>query len=80
MGAQIKLRKRYRTDWFRVIVQLQYQGYSQARVARILGVSLTTLRGWKDGSEPAHNFGHALLELWSEVIQQPICERPMTFD
>jgi hypothetical protein len=73
-------RPRLRTDWFRVLVDLQYAGYPHARVAQILDVPVATLRGWKAGSEPAHNYGHALLELWTEVMQQGLTQRPMTCD
>ena len=77
-GACHKFRKRYRTDWFRVLVDLQYAGYPHSRVAVILDVPLATLRGWKAGSEPAHSYGHCLLELWQEVMARALQARPMT--
>lgn len=73
-------RPRLRTDWFLVLRDLQYAGQSNAQVARILGVSFSTLQCWKQGSEPAHNLGHSLLEVWSEIVGKPIGERPMVFD
>ena len=79
-GAILKIRKRYRTDWFRVLVDLQYAGYPHARVADILGVPIGTLRGWKGGSEPAHHCGYELLEIWAEVTGKPVTARPMTYD
>lgn len=73
-------RPRLRTDWFRVLVDLQRAGYSHIRVANVLGIPVATLRGWKSGSEPAHNYGHALLELWTEVTELQVSKRPMVFD
>lgn len=79
-GSRVKIRRRYRTDWFRILTDLQYTGYSHARVAELVEVPLPTLHGWKRGSEPAHNYGHALLELWTEVTGLPLSSRPMTFE
>jgi len=79
-GAQHRIRRRYRTDWFRVLVDLQYADWPHSRVANVLDVPLATLRGWKAGSEPAHDNGHALLELWCEVMGRQLQDRPMTTD
>lgn len=76
--CRVKIRRRYRTDWFRILTDLQYSGYPHTRVCAVIDVSPATLRGWKSGSEPAHNYGHALLELWTEVTGKPITSRPMT--
>lgn len=80
LGAQHSYRRRYRTDWFRVLVDLQYADWPHSRVAAVLDVPLATLRGWKGGSEPAHENGHALLELWCEITGNPLNARPMTRD
>lgn len=79
-GPRHSFRKRLRTDWFRVLADLQYAGYPNTRVAAILDVPLATLRGWKAGSEPAHEYGHCLLELWTEVTDRMITMRPMQND
>lgn len=73
-----RIRNRRRTDWFRVLADLQYAGYDMARVSTLLDVPQPTLRGWKSGSEPAHEYGHSLLELWCEVVGKPVKARPMT--
>lgn len=69
-----------RTDWFRVLVDLQRLGYPNAKVAVLVDVPGTTLHGWKQGAEPPHLYGHQLLELWQEVTGKPIGERPMVVD
>lgn len=80
MTACYRQRRRLRTDWFRILIDLQYAGYPHVRVSQIIDVPLATLRGWKAGSEPAHNYGEALLELWTDVMHKQPKERPMTFD
>ncbi len=71
---------RLHTDWFRVLADLREKDYQQTQVAKIIDVPLSTLRYWKAGGEPAHNYGHALLELWSEVTGKDVRLRPMVFD
>lgn len=78
MSARPQYRPKLRTDWFRVLTDLQYAGYPHARVCALLDVPHGTLRGWKAGGEPAHAYGHALLELWCEVTKRELRERPMT--
>lgn len=78
MSARHSFRRRYRTDWFRVLVDLQYAGWPHSRVAALIDVPVGTLRGWKAGSEPAHDDGQRLLELWCEVMGREMRERPMT--
>lgn len=72
-----------RTDWFRVIVDLERAGWSNAKVVQQIGVANGTLWGWKNsGNEPNHADGHRLLLLWESVTggtyeQRPrICEKP----
>ena len=67
-----------RTDWFRVLVDLQHGGFSNTDVADYLGVPQSTLRGWKEGSEPRHHDGQRLLELWQAITGRGYEERPMT--
>lgn len=80
MPALLRIRRRYRTDWFRVLVDLDRRGLSNQGVADVLDVPLATLRGWKAGSEPNHYDGDRLLELWQEQIGLPLKERPRTWD
>lgn len=71
---------RYRTDWFRVLMDLQLRMFPNTRVALILDVAPSTLRGWKQGAEPTHYDGSRLLELWADVLGKPLSARPMTWD
>lgn len=80
MAARLNRRPRLRTDWFRVLVDLQYAQYPHTRVGAILDVPVATLRSWKGGCEPAHTYGHSLLELWCEVTGKAIKDRPMVLD
>ena len=57
-----------RIDWFSILIDLQLRGYTNARVARRLGVAKNTVHGWKMGAHPAHALGEALLALHEEVI------------
>lgn len=77
MTAQIKIRKRLRTDWFRVLTDLAYAGISQAAVSEMINVPRSTIRGWAAGSEPSHDDGYALLEIWIRVTGRPFEDRPM---
>lgn len=71
---------RLRTDWFRVLVDLKHNGYPHSRAGSMIGAPLQTVLGWKEGSEPAHCYGHNLLELWCEVTGKTMAERPMIRD
>lgn len=68
----------YRTDWFRVLTDLTYDGVSNAKVGELIGVPDSTVRGWKNGIEPSHHDGHRLLELWCEQFGKALADRPMT--
>lgn len=56
-----------RTDWFRVIVDLERAGYSHCSIASVCGVSKRTVGGWKQGSSPKFDDGKLLLRLWETV-------------
>lgn len=70
---QTQVRRRFRreqpVDWFRILADLQYAGFSNADVAKILGVSASTVRtNWKRGRMPRHHDGQALLALHELVM------------
>jgi hypothetical protein len=67
-----------RTDWFRILVDLQYAECPTADVAAYLHIPLGTVRGWKDGSEPKHCDGVRLLELWQAITGRGYEDRPKT--
>ncbi len=56
-----------KTDWFRIIIDLERNGYSHASIAASVGVGKTTVHGWKMGSEPRHDDGELLIMLWRMV-------------
>lgn len=55
-----------RVDWFRLIVALTNAGLSQREQARLVGVALGTLNGWKSGAQPKHDDGERLIQLYCE--------------
>lgn len=67
-----------RFDWFRVITHLERSGYTQRDIAARLGMS----KGWvihlKDspGAEPRCDDGLALLDLWCDAMDKPLCDAP----
>lgn len=66
-----------RIDWWRVIVELGYQGYSHQRIADELMVGKSWVAGVKNsGHEPKHGDGEMLLELWARVLGKPMSEAP----
>jgi hypothetical protein len=69
--------KRYTTDWFRVLADLNYAKVSTASAARQIGVPLTTVRSWKDGAKPSYDDGYALMALWISVTGKPFEDRPV---
>lgn len=76
----VKLRRRWRTDWFRVLVDLQRAGVTHSAVAEHLDIPTPTLHGWKRGSEPPHCDGVRLLALWRERTGLTDDDRPMSFE
>jgi hypothetical protein len=66
-----------RIDWWRVIVDLGYQGYSHQRIADELLVGKSWVAGVKNsGHEPRHRDGEMLLALWSQVMSKPATDAP----
>lgn len=54
---------RHRVDWSAVLEDLKTAGVSGYRLAGIMGLDWPTIRNWRDGGEPAHSRGVALLEV-----------------
>ncbi len=66
-------------DWWRVIVDLERHGYSQANMAAAAGVGISTLKDWKNlGAEPRHSSGERLLDFWSRVQGETLESAPRT--
>jgi hypothetical protein len=70
---------RHRVDWASVLDDLCDAGISGYRLANILGMDWPTIRRWREGSEPSHSRGVALLEVHARFCGEPstkqrICE------
>jgi hypothetical protein len=58
---------RRRVDWATVIADLNTAGVSGYRLCAILCLDWPTVRHWRDGGEPAHSRGVALLEVHARI-------------
>ena len=57
-----------RIDWFRIIVELNYAGLSNGRIAAEMLMSKSWVKGLKNyGVEPRHRDGQMLLEIWAKA-------------
>lgn len=67
-----------RVDWFRVIVNLERNGYPQREIAFLLGMSKSWVMHLKDspGAEPRFDDGNALLDLWCDAMDKPLGDAP----
>ena len=69
-------------DWFRVITHLGRSGFTQRDIAAKLGMS----KGWvihlqdSPGAEPRFDDGMALLEMWCDAMDKPLCDVPREKD
>ena len=67
-----------RIDWFRVIVNLEREGYA----IRDLAAQLEKSKGWVEhlknspGAEPRFDDGNALLALWCEAMDKSLADVP----
>lgn len=75
----VKPMKRHaRIDWFRVIVNLERQGFA----IRDLAFRLEKSKGWVEhlknspGAEPRFDDGNALLELWCDAMDKSLADVP----
>lgn len=65
-----------KVDWFKVLNGLSRAGYTVQKIADEIDVAKSTLLGWKQGSEPRHSTGEALIELWSSVLSHDRSQLP----
>ena len=56
-----------RVDWFRIYADLKKSEWSLCRVSRETGIARTTMASWRDGVEPKHADGEAIIEVWEKV-------------
>lgn len=66
----------FRTDWFRVITDINRTRIATQSIAEELGVSKSAVLGWKAGSEPRHGDGEALIALWCRATGSERGELP----
>lgn len=58
-------------NWFRVIAELQRQGWSLSLIARAIGAHVTTINAWVNaGTEPRHRNGEKLVCLYERETGQ----------
>ena len=66
-----------RVDWFRIITDITRSGVALYEIARELDVSKSTVVGWKQGSEPSHHAGEALIDFWCFITHRARAEAPV---
>ena len=66
-----------RVDWFRVITELQGAGHSYRAIGTRLGVSDVAVLGWRTGSQPRHDHGERLLDMWSAALNRERVDAPI---
>lgn len=69
----------FRTDWFRVITDLNRKNIPAQQIADELGVSKSAVLGWKSGAEPRHGHGEGLIALWCVVTRSERKKLPVVF-
>lgn len=69
-GLHDRLLMTRRVDWFRVLVDLNRKGLHTAGIADHIRAPRTTVLGWKQGGEPCHADGEALVELWCRMLER----------
>lgn len=68
-------------DWFKLITQLCTQhDYTHVLIAMAVGVSKSTVQGWKQGATPRWEDGNRLVCLWCRVTGNGRDELPRVSD
>ncbi|HLO63290.1 MAG TPA: hypothetical protein VK165_10050 [Azonexus sp.] len=70
-------RKKLLVDWFRIIIDLERNGYRCEYIAAAVGAGKSTVRGWKQGSRPAYDEGDRMVMLWCIVMAKERIDVPM---
>lgn len=72
---------RIRVDWFRVMAELQAQGYNLANISAAINVPKSTMMGWRNlDAEPRHADGERLIALWCQVSGAPRDALPLNVE
>lgn len=73
MSAVYRRSSEPRTDWFRVLADLNRLGMSNRGIARRLRIPYSTICSWKSTVlqvEPGHSAGEALISLWCDEMHR----------
>lgn len=65
-----------KVDWFRILKSLNRLGYSGQQIADEIDVAKSTLLGGRQGAEPRHSSGEALIELWCSILSRERSQLP----
>lgn len=66
-----------KTDWFRVLADLNQRGVCNAKVSDLIDVPRGTIAGWKSGmTTPTFEAGHRLIRVWSDILGLDADDRP----
>ena len=69
-GLHDRLLNASRVDWFAVLIDLNRKGLHTAGIADLIRAPRSTVLGWKQGAEPCHADGEALVELWCRMTER----------
>jgi hypothetical protein len=67
----------FRVDWFRILVQLQGEGYSLHGIAHFTGIPKASLLGYKQGIQPTYNTGVKLIHCWAQATGKATSDAPI---
>lgn len=65
-----------RVDWFRMLTQMQAEGYSLHGLVYFCGIPKSSLIAYKNGMQPSYNVGKTLIRAWSEITGQDQADVP----
>lgn len=77
MGAMMQPIPEVNVDWFRMLTQMQREGYSLHGVSYFTGIPKTSLINYKAGMQPSYNVGLQLIRCWAEATGQDPAQVPM---
>ncbi len=67
----------FRVNWFRILVQLQGEGYSLKDISHFTKIPKASLLGYKQGIQPTYNTGHTLIRCWAEATGNQPQDAPL---
>lgn len=67
----------HRVDWFRILIDLERAGLTQQEVADVTGIPRSTLKAYKDATEPSYFNGEVLISCWMRYTGRHRNDVPM---